>query len=209
MGSFGRLRDGRAPALWAARWLCLAVALPGCQRESSAPTDAPAGALASIAVPDLNGQTVTPLSVAGKDVTVLIFLAPDCPISNRYATEIARLRQKFSRQANFWVVYPGTNFSLTELRKHRTEYRYGCEALRDPDLRLTKMSQVQVTPEAALWVARKGLVYHGRIDDLFVDFGVEHPKSARHDLEEALEAVMRGQRPPRASARAIGCPIPD
>lgn len=149
---------------------------------------------------------MTPFSFTNA-ATVLIFLAPDCPISNRYATEIARLHERYSNRIAFWVVYPGTNSSLDELRKHRREYPYRCNALCDPELRLVKASKVRVTPETAVWVRGKGLVYHGRIDDWFEDFGVKRPAPTRHDLQEALEAALRGEPPPRASVAAVGCPI--
>src|SRR4029450_1839418 len=127
---------------------------------------------AAITLRDLEGRSATPLA-GSNAAAVLIFLSPDCPLSNPYTREIRRLHERFSPTIKFWVVYPGTNFSLEALRKHRTEYRYGCEAVRDPELRLAKASQVRVTPEAAVWSPTHELIYHGRIDDLFVDFGVK------------------------------------
>jgi hypothetical protein len=180
--------------------LWIVLVLFGCQRETASPP--------AVTLHNLEGRSVAPFSFTNQ-VTALIFLAPDCPISNRYTTEIARLHEQFSSRIAFWVVYAGTNSSLETLRQHRNEYSYRCNALCDPELRLVKASQVRVTPEAAVWVQGKGLVYHGRIDDLFVDFGVKRPAPTRHDLQEALEAALRGQPPPSATAAAIGCPIPN
>jgi hypothetical protein len=52
-------------------------------------------------------------------------------------------------------------------------------------------------------------VYHGRIDDRFADVGVERPAPTTHDLENALRAVAKGETPPPASGRAVGCPVPE
>jgi tetratricopeptide (TPR) repeat protein len=56
---------------------------------------------------DLHGQPIHHLAGPGVRVVVLIFAASDCPISNRYVPEIARLTNEFSPQGvRFWWVYP-------------------------------------------------------------------------------------------------------
>jgi len=67
----------------------------------------------------------------------------------------------------------------------------------------------QITPEAAVFTSTKALAYHGRIDDKFVSLGVERPAATRHDLFDALTAVVAGKAPNEASAPAVGCFIAD
>ena len=45
----------------------------------------------ALAVTDVDGARVTPLSPAAGDVHLLIFVTPDCPVANRYAPEIDRI----------------------------------------------------------------------------------------------------------------------
>ena len=76
---------------------------------------------------------------------------------------------------------------------------------------LVEAAGARVTPEAALFVPGAGgarLVYHGRIDDRFVEFGRMRPAPTTHELEDAIAAVLAGKAVPRASAPAIGCAIP-
>jgi hypothetical protein len=53
------------------------------------------------------------------------------------------------------------------------------------------------------------LLYHGWIDDRFVDFGTERPAATRHELEEVLEAVAADEPVVTASAPGVGCSIAD
>jgi len=45
---------------------------------------------------DLDGKPVSELAGPGIRIVVLVFAASDCPISNRYVPEIARLNREFS-----------------------------------------------------------------------------------------------------------------
>src|SRR5580692_2751021 len=55
---------------------------------------------------DLQGHEVDNLATSGTRAVVLIFAATDCPISNRYVPEIARLDHELaSRGVAFWWVF--------------------------------------------------------------------------------------------------------
>jgi hypothetical protein len=155
---------------------------------------------------DLEGRSADPLAVAAA-ATVLVFASPTCPISNRYAPELGRLHRRFApRGVVFFLVY--TDGDPAALRQHAREHAYPFATLRDPTRALVRASAVTVTPEAAVFVAGRRLVYHGRIDDRFVDFGRERAEPTRHDLAETLEAVLAGRAVPAPATSALGCAIP-
>ncbi|MBI4658701.1 MAG: redoxin domain-containing protein [Verrucomicrobia bacterium] len=157
---------------------------------------------------DLNNRPVDPLQTNLNQAKVFIFVSTDCPISNRYAPEVRRLCEKFSPLgAQFWLVYPSETETSETIRKHLEDYRYPCEALRDPRHDLVKQAQVRVTPEAAVFTAGSRLVYHGRIDDRYVDFGKERPAPTRRDLHDVLEAVVSGRAVTNPPMPAVGCYI--
>jgi hypothetical protein len=66
-----------------------------------------------------------------------------------------------------------------------------------------------VTPEAAVYTPDHRLVYRGRIDDWYVDFGKPRAAPTTHDLEDALEAVLGGRPVADARTTAVGCFIGD
>jgi thiol-disulfide isomerase/thioredoxin len=141
--------------------------------------------------------------------TVLVFLSTSCPIANRYAPEIERLYERFKDSGiRFYLVYP--NDSESAIRDHLRQYGYSIPTLRDAQHRLAARSRVRATPEVAVFVGReRRLVYHGRIDDRFVDFAKERPAPTQRDLEQTLEAVVagRGEALEPRSTDAFGCVI--
>jgi len=168
-------------------------------------------ALLAVMVQALDGVPVDALRApAGTKAIVYIFTTTDCPISNRYAPEIQRLQQRFApRGVLFRLVYPGRLARESDVREHMKQFAYeGTEAVRDPQLALAKFAGATVTPEAAVVVNEK-VVYHGRIDDRYVELGVERPSPTTHDLADALIAVLAGKPVARPNAPAVGCFIAD
>ena len=158
---------------------------------------------------DLEGRQVDPLKQTDAKATVFLFTRTDCPISNRYAPEVLRLHAKFkSENVRFWLVYLDPDESVKAIREHVKEYGYSWGVLRDLEHGLVRKTQVRVTPEAAVFVSGR-MVYRGRIDDRYVDFGKARAKPTQHDLEQALQAILEGRPVERAITRAVGCFIPD
>lgn len=170
-----------------------------------------AAAAQSVQLPDLGGRLVDPLqSAAQSKATVLLFISSDCPISNRYAPAIQRLHDTFTSQGvRFWLVYPNPADSAAVIGTHRKDYRYTIASLRDPQHHAVKLAKVTITPEAAVYDRDKKLVYRGRIDDRYVSLGLERPAPTKHDLQDALSAVVAGRPVPQATAPAVGCFIAD
>lgn len=148
-----------------------------------------------------------PLSAA-EPIRVLVFTTTDCPVSNRYAPEIQRLAVKFSGKAKFVLVYPVPADSPDVIREHHKKFGYSIESLRDTRHELVKRTGVTVTPEVAV-MAGERLVYRGRIDDRYIELGRDRIKPTRHDLEDALHAVIAGTPIAQNETRAIGCFLPD
>ena len=139
--------------------------------------------------------------------TVLVFVRTDCPISNRYATELQRIHTKFAAETVWWLVYPDGDVTTKAIRAHKKEYKLDIPALRDPQHALVKLADAHVTPEAAVFLPGKKLAYRGRIDDRFVAFGNYRSEATRHDLEEALMDILNGRPVRVAETKAIGCTI--
>jgi thiol-disulfide isomerase/thioredoxin len=158
---------------------------------------------------DLRGNPVDPLKSAGGKVVVLVFVRTDCPVSNRYAPFIQKLSTEQAGKAAFWLIYPGKSESVEAIRKHEREYGYKIPALRDPQHVLVKESQVQITPEVAVFDASKRLVYHGRIDNLYEDIGRARSTATTHELEDAIFAALTGRSLAVDATHGVGCYISD
>lgn len=163
----------------------------------------------SVRLLDLDGRTVDPFDRGGSRAVVFVFARIDCPVSNRYAPELARLYRNFApRGVHFTLVYPGDQPPDT-IRRHVREYGYPFAALRDPEFAFVDRASATVTPEAAVFDARGTLRYLGRIDDRYISAGRMRPSATRHDLGEALEALLAGRLVAPDRTPAVGCLIAD
>lgn len=158
---------------------------------------------------DLEGKPFDPFRAARGKVVVLIFVRTDCPISNRYAPLVQRLSAQYADKAAFFLVYPGKKETADAIRKHDREFGYTFAALRDPQHFLVKRSGAQITPEAAVFDVNRRLVYRGRIDNLYEDFGHARKSATTHDLADALEAAIAGKALSGKATPAVGCYISD
>jgi thiol-disulfide isomerase/thioredoxin len=157
---------------------------------------------------DLDGHPADPFRLAGSKLTVLFFIRTDCPISNRYAPTIQELSAHYAANAAFFLVYPIKSETPEQIRTHLHDYRYHLPALRDPDFALAHVSQISITPEVAVFSPAKKLLYHGRIDDWYVEFTRARHAPTTHDLADSLDAAISGKPPAISSAPAVGCFIP-
>src|SRR5580698_2758715 len=186
----------------------LCVVCEGARIRSSEPARG-AGEVSAV---DLNGAAIDPLKVSAGKVVVLIFVRVDCPISNRYAPTIRGIERR-ARLDNagvaIWLVYPDRSESAEQIRKHEKEFGYDLPALRDVQRSLVAESHAQTTPEAAVFDANRKLIYHGRIDNLYEDFGRARPAATTHELEDAIRAALNGKEVAHASVPSVGCYISD
>lgn len=158
---------------------------------------------------DLHGVLRNPLA-GSQRATVLVFVRADCPISNRYAPELARLHETFAgRGVAFYLVYADAARAPEEIRHHREEYGLRMPALLDPEHAMVGASGATVTPEAAVFDRAGRLVYRGRIDDTWLSFSDRRRAPTRHDLARALEDLLAGREVAVRRTRAVGCYLED
>lgn len=162
---------------------------------------APAPALRGV-----DGAVHQPLASGAGRGTVLVFIGDDCPISNSYAPEISRLAARCAaRHLALTLVNTDTQATAAMVRRHGQEYGLHCLTLLDPARALAKYAGATVTPEAVVYAPDGTLVYRGRIDNKYVDFGKARPQATTHDLRDAVDAFGAGRPVARRETKAVGC----
>lgn len=163
---------------------------------------------------DLDSKPVTSLTVPGVKEVVLFFAATDCPISDRYIPEIENLEKKFSAQhVIVWFVYPNVGETPDGIRRHEVDYGKELHILLDPHHSLVKLTHVGVTPESAILVPdgtdSEGyrVIYHGRIDNRYIQIGEQRPAATQFDLERAVEDFLDHKPVQKPDGPAVGCSI--
>lgn len=214
IGAMGAAWLARVPAWWLSRALVpklaatvlAATVLAATVFAASAGTPTEFDALEAVGA----ARPIEVASLAGAHGTVFVFVRTDCPIANRYAPELERLRVSYTpRGIALYLVYVDPDEDDALIAQHLTRYRLGYRALRDRGHRLVAATGAKVTPEAAVYDAGGELVYAGRIDDRFVDFGKGREQPSQRELVDALEALLAGRAIARARVEAIGCYIGD
>jgi peroxiredoxin len=159
---------------------------------------------------DVNGRAQTPLAQPDKKATVLFFLMPDCPISNSYAPEIQRICVAYeAKKIAAFVVHADPDVTVEQAKKHAKEYGFLCPVLLDPAHVLAKKAGVTMAPEAAVLGPSGKVVYRGRIDDWYVDYGKRRGEPTQRDLRNALDAVLQGKAIATPTTKVIGCHLPE
>ncbi len=165
----------------------------------------------AVRVQSLDGAPVDPLQLpAGVKAAVYVFVSVECPVSNRYAPEVRRLHERFAAQGvRFTLVYPNPAETPAAIREHLKAYAYPVDAVRDLTHALVKHADISITPEVAVFTHAGQLAYRGRIDDRYVNLGLERPAATTHDLADALTQVLAGTPVRQPRTQAVGCYVAD
>jgi len=154
--------------------------------------------------PAAAGDTDSSSPVARVD----LFVSVDCPVANAYAPEINRLHDEYRpKGVRFRLVYPYSELEKTEVREHVEEYGLEPDTVIDREHRLVKRAGASITPEAAVYDRDGELVYRGRINNLYADFGDRRRVVTEHDVREVLDALLTGREVTFRETDAIGCMI--
>jgi hypothetical protein len=157
----------------------------------------------------LAGLQINSLPDPGTKPLTLFFIRTDCPVSNRYAPVMEHLYEAFhDKGIDFRLVYVERDLTPAQMEAHRREYGYTIPALADPDRRYVQLAHARMTPEAAVFVQGK-LIYRGRIDDRYLDYGKTRPEPSRHDLEDVLTEIVAGKTLRPRETKGFGCAISD
>ena len=140
---------------------------------------------------------------------MLVFVTTDCPIANRYAPEVQRLAERFAGRVEFKLVYPVPSDSDAAIREHLKKFGYTMSWQRDASQALVKKTGVTVTPEVAVIGKGGEVLYRGRIDDRYIDFGRDRAQPTVRDLERSLDAILAGKPVAVRETRAVGCILSD
>ena len=144
-------------------------------------------------------------------LVLLFFITNDCPISNAFAPEIARICAEYQpKGVACKLVYVDPSLSDAAAQKHAAEYGHGnYPRVVDRHHDLVKAAGATITPEAALMNAAGKVLYRGRIDNSYVTLGQSRRPATQRDLRDALDSALAGKPVPHPETKALGCYISD
>ncbi len=160
------------------------------------------GKVSDFTLADLKGAPVKFFELKG-DVTVVMFIATQCPVSNNYNDRMKALYSDYSgRGVKFVFVNANGTEPATDVEQHARQHGFAFAVYKDEANQVADRFGAQVTPEAFV-IDKSGVIrYHGSIDD------AQNPARVKNQgLRKALDAVLAGQTVPVAETKAFGCTI--
>ncbi|HUG93790.1 MAG TPA: redoxin domain-containing protein [Planctomycetaceae bacterium] len=139
---------------------------------------------------------------------VLVFLAPDCPISNGSIPELNRLAGSFGGRGVEWFgVVADRAVSRRRAVEHYRAYEPAFPLLFDASGELLEVLGPTHVPQCFVLDAAGRVRYSGRIDDRQASLGRQRPLVERRFLADALEDVLAGRSVAAERTEPIGCLI--
>src|SRR5215475_8267574 len=92
--------------------------------------------------------------------------------------------------------------------RHARDYGFDFPVLLDPAQTLANQTGVTLTPTAVILSPAGELLYRGRIDNRYLDFGKYRDAGVKPDLRLALDAVIAGKPVAEKYTKSIGCALP-
>ncbi len=156
---------------------------------------------------DLTGKQQPLMAFLGTNATVVVFLHPSCPLSQRAVPALNELSASLAGQGLrvLGVIQP--DVSLEDIQAFQKDYSIGFPLGIDVGGACAEAMDATVTPEAFVLDSRLVPQYGGRVDDQYLVRGIRRPAAQREDLAEAVDDVLDGVpvRVPRTTP--VGCPL--
>lgn len=141
---------------------------------------------------------------------VLVFLSTECPISNAYSPTLNQVAGVFSSRPGALVgLCVDPDLSAAKLAAHAKEYALKFPVAIDQKRALADRFGVKVTPEVVVLDETGKVRYQGRIDDQYAARQKRNLNPQKHELDDAVNAILSGKPVPTPKAEAVGCPLPE
>jgi peroxiredoxin len=177
-------------------WLTLAVGILSAQEFKLG------SHVSDFQVRDLDGKAVAFSSLKGP-ITVVTFVATQCPVSNSYNQRMSELYKDYStKNVKFIFVNANRSEPASEVREHAKRVGFPFPVYKDPDNILADRFDAQVTPENFVIDSSGVIRYHGAIDD-----NMNESRVHTRTLRAALDALLAGKPLPSTETKAFGCTI--
>jgi mono/diheme cytochrome c family protein/peroxiredoxin len=182
----------------------LSAPLPGrdLDRTKGLPRQVPAFRLTD----PRDGSVVDTAAWKESKAVVVLFLGTECPISNDYIPELARLHKACSvRGVRFVGVNSNRQDTPARVAEHARRHALPFPVVKDPGNKVADLFAARRTPEAILLDGSGKVLYRGRIDDQF-GIGYRRPgKPTRRDLAEAIDEALSGKAVSKPLTEPAGC----
>jgi hypothetical protein len=138
---------------------------------------------------------------------VLVFIDTTCPLVQQYFPTLKALEKEYRAEGvQFLAINVGAEDTILSMAAQALKYGVEFPFVKDVDGSCIKALGVKRTPEAIVLDSERRLRYRGRIDDQY-RLGGARAAPTRHELKEALSAVLAGREVAVKETPVDGCLI--
>lgn len=157
----------------------------------------------------IDGKSYSLEDFAGKTALVVMFICKHCPYVIAVQDRLARLAREFTAKG---VQFVGINSNDTDqypedspdnMRRQAQEVGFDFPYLIDDSQEVAKAYGAVCTPDIFVFDKNQRLRYRGRIDDSWKD----PARVTRHDLHDAIDALLTGGEVSADQIPSMGCSI--
>jgi peroxiredoxin len=160
-------------------------------------------------LPSVDGKQFKLSDFKDAKALVVMFICNHCPYVKAVEDRIIQLHRDYHKKgvqlvgicSNDATDYPDD--SPKNLFKTWKEKEYGFPYLIDETQDVALAYRAVCTPDIFVYDQNRQLSYHGRIDDHWEDAS----RAARHEIREALDALLQGKIPEGKQNPSMGCSI--
>jgi len=139
-----------------------------------------------------------------KEHTVIMFIAPDCPLCMTLSTPFSELSEKYT-DIQFLAIYSGKHYEPMEINMFATETKLKPRIFRDYDYEVAHQLGASLTPEFFLIDSSATILYQGAMDDRILELGSYKQQWDKHYLVDAIEATLAEKEVILKKTEPIGC----
>lgn len=156
---------------------------------------------------DLHGKPLTVEAGPGQKALVVVCFSADCPLSAKFAPELARLEKDCAAaQVRMILIDPIKEETPKAIQGFLTRNGLTSPVIPDKEGKLSAVLHAKTTTECFLLDAAHTLVYRGAINDQYgLGYQIDAPR--RPYLRDALSAVLKGDLPRISATSAPGCAL--
>jgi len=158
------------------------------------------------ALKDLSGHEVKLSAFRDRPAVVVACVSAACPLSKKFAPELARLAAEYGGKNVAFVWISPTGGEVAELRGFAEGFGLAAPLIHDVQSVAARALGATTTTEVFVLDAARTLVYRGAVND---QYGLGYSKEAptKNYLREALDALLQGGTPIVAATTAPGCAL--
>lgn len=161
-----------------------------------------------INIPDINGKNISLKHIKKNKLTVFVFVSPECPLCKNYASELNSINNKYhDKNVQFFGVFSGKFYTNKQYQEYAKIYKINFTLINDEKKNLSKLFGAKVTPEVVVLDNKQFVRYKGQIDNWAYEIGKKRKIVTEHNLTDALDALLSGNKINKPQTHAVGCLI--